>query len=96
MQLRFEWDERKAVANFSKHKASFEEALTVFYDPLACIFDDEWHSKDELREIIVGHSFADRLLLVCFTERAPGLIRVISARCTTGREHRDYEEGRNE
>ena len=41
----------------------------MFCDPLACIFDDEWHSTDEPREIIVGHSFADRLLLVCFTAR---------------------------
>jgi len=96
MQLRFEWDERKAVANFSKHKVSFEEAQTVFYDPLACIFDDEWHSTDEPREIIVGHSNANRLLLVCFTERGPGLIRIISARYMTKRERREYEEGRNE
>ena len=96
MQLQFEWDERKAVANLSKHKVSFEEAQSVFYDPLACIFDDEWHSTDEPREIIVGHSSANRLLLVCFAERDPGLIRIISARCTTKRERRDYEEGRNE
>ncbi len=96
MQLQFEWDERKAVANLSKHKISFEEAQSVFYDPLACIFDDEWHSTDEPREIIVGHSSANRLLLVCFTERDPGLIRIISARCTTKRERRDYEEVRNE
>ena len=93
MQLRFEWDERKAVANLSKHKVSFEEAQTVFYNPLACIFDDEWHSTDKPREIIVGHSNSNRLLLVCFTERAPGLIRIISARCATKRERRDYEAG---
>jgi len=95
MQLRFEWDERKAVANLSKHDVSFEEAQTVFYNPLACIFDDEGHSADELREIIVGHSNANRLLLVCFTERVPGLIRVISARRATRRERKDYES-RNE
>ncbi len=96
MQLRFEWDERKAAANLSKHKVSFEEAQTVFYNPLACIFDDEWHSADEPREIIIGHSNSDRLLLVCFTEREPGLIRVISARRATKRERGDYEEGQNE
>jgi len=96
VQLRFEWDERKAVANLSKHKVSFEEAQTMFYDPLACIFDDEWHSTDEPREIIVGHSNANHLLLVCFTERDPGLIRIISARRATKRERKDYEEGRNE
>jgi uncharacterized DUF497 family protein len=96
MQLRFEWDEGKAASNLSKHKVSFEEAQTVFYNPLACIFDDEWHSLDEPREIIVGHSNSARLLLVCFTERDPGLIRIISARRATKRERRDYEKGRNE
>jgi len=96
MQLRFEWDERKAVANLSKHKVSFEEAQTVFFDPLARIFDDEWHSTDEPREIIIGHSSSNQLLLVCFTEWAPGLIRIISARCATKQERRDYQEGRNE
>jgi uncharacterized DUF497 family protein len=96
MQLRFEWDKRKAVANLSKHKVSFEEAQTVFYDPLACIFDDEWHSTDEPREIIIGHSNSDRLLLVCFTERNPGSVRIISARRANKRERGDYEEGRNE
>jgi uncharacterized DUF497 family protein len=96
MQLRFEWDKRKAVTNLSKHKVSFAEAQTVFYDPLACIFDDEWHSTDEPREIIIGHSNSNRLLLVCFTEREPGLVRIISARRATRRERRDYEENRNE
>ena len=57
--------------------------------------DDEWHSADEPREIIVGHSNANRLLLVCFTERAPGLIQVINARRATRRERKDYES-RNE
>jgi uncharacterized protein len=96
MQLRFEWDEGKAAVNLNKHRVSFEEAVTVFYDPLACIFDDEWHSTEELREIIIGHSNFHRLLLVCFTERGPGLIRIISARHATKRERRDYEENRYE
>ncbi len=96
MQLRFEWDDLKARANFSKHKVSFEEAHTVFYDSLACILDDEWHSTDEPREIIIGHSNFNHLLLVCFIERDPGLIRIISARRVTKRERRDYEEGQNE
>jgi len=96
MQLRFEWDDIKAEANLSKHKVSFEEARTVFYDPLARIFDDEWHSTDEPREIIIGHSNSNHLLLVCFAERDPGLIRIISARHVTKRERMDYKEGRNE
>ena len=92
MDLRFEWDETKAKTNLSKHGVSFQEAQTVFLDPLARIFDDELHSVDELREIIVGHSSDGRLLLVSFTEREIGLVRIISARRATRRERNDYEE----
>jgi uncharacterized DUF497 family protein len=56
MSLRFEWDLNKAEANLVKHEVSFEEAMTVFADPLARIFPDEEHSVEELREIIIGHS----------------------------------------
>lgn len=69
----------------------FEEASTVFGDRLAAILPDDAHSAGELREIIIGHSDRKRLLLVSFTERA-GRIRIISARCATKRERRDYEE----
>ena len=92
MDLRFEWDETKAETNLSKHGVSFQEAQTVFLDPLARIFDDELHSVDELREIIVGHSSDDRLPLVSFTEREIGLVRIISARRATRRKRNDYEE----
>ncbi|MCI0376837.1 MAG: BrnT family toxin [Gemmataceae bacterium] len=91
MSLEFEWDEDKAVANVKKHQVAFEEAATVFYDSLAAIFDDEAHSEEEQREIIIGHSAENRLLLVCFTECA-GAIRIISARRATKKERRDYEE----
>lgn len=91
MGLEFEWDEDKAASNVRKHHVAFEEAATVFSDPLAAIFDDEVHSGKEQREIIIGHSADNRLLLVCFTERA-GVIRIISARRATKRERRDYEE----
>jgi len=94
MSLRFEWDEDKATSNIRKHGVSFGEAQTVFYNPLARIFDDEEHSVDEVREIIIGHSIANRLLLVSFTERAPSLIRIIDARSATRRERKDYEENR--
>jgi uncharacterized DUF497 family protein len=87
----FEWDEDKNASNEQKHDVTFEEATTVFADPLAAIFDDEIHSVDEHREIIVGHSVKERLLLVCFTERGD-VIRIISARPATKRERRDYEE----
>lgn len=71
---------------------SFDEASTLFHDPLARIFDDEDHSGDEPREIVLGHSITGRLLLVSFTERAENIIRIISARPTTPCERGDYEE----
>jgi uncharacterized DUF497 family protein len=91
MTLEFEWDEDKAASNEKKHGVTFEEAATVFADPFAAIFDDEAHSEEEQREVIIGHSAKDRLILVSFTERA-GAIRIISARRATKRERRDYEE----
>ena len=90
-RVRFEWDEDKERSNRRKHRVSFEEARTVFDDPLAAIFDDEWHSSGEWREIIIGHSDQDRLLLVCFTERSDA-IRIFSARLATRQEQNDYEE----
>ena len=54
MNLQFEWNREKARLNIEKHGVSFEEAKAVFQDPLACIFDDEWHSVGEQREIIIG------------------------------------------
>lgn len=89
--MEFDWDPQKAERNRQKHGVSFEEAETVFVDPLAVIFDDEWHSHNEEREIIIGLSNHNRLLLVCFTER-PNTIRIISARETTSKERQDYEE----
>jgi uncharacterized DUF497 family protein len=91
MSLNFEWDEDKAASNKRKHRVTFEEAASVFGDLLAAIFDDEAHSAEEQREIIVGHSNKNRLLLVSFTERS-GAIRIISARQATKRERQDYEE----
>ena len=70
---------------------SFDEALTVLRDPLARIFDDEDHSVDEQREIIIGHSVRPRLLVVCFSARED-TVRMFSARRVTNRERRDYEE----
>ena len=68
--MRFEWDLSKAAANLKKHGVSFKEARTVFENPLAVIFDDEAHSAEERREIIIGHSQQNRLLLVAFSERS--------------------------
>jgi uncharacterized protein len=90
--MEFEWDKRKAAANFKKHKVTFDEASTVFSDPLARIFDDPEHSAEERREIIVGHSILNRLLLACFTQRESDAIRIFSAREATRKERQDYEE----
>lgn len=90
--MRFGWDPRKAAINVHEHHVSFDEALTVFNDPLARIHDDEDHSVDEQREIIIGHSVLNRLLLVCFTERAENVIRIFSSRPATSTEREDYEE----
>jgi uncharacterized protein len=92
VSFKFSWDPNKADTNVGKHGVSFEEAQTVFDDPLAVIFDDEWHSQHEDRELIIGHSVQQRLLIVYFTERGD-TTRVISARLTTPRERHDYEEG---
>ena len=91
MSLKFEWDPKKAASNLSKHGVSFEEGLTVFGDPLARIFDDEDHSIEEQREIIIGHSVKERLLVVCFTSQGES-VRILSARKATRKERKDYEE----
>ena len=91
MSFEFEWDPKKTEENLKSHGVAFDEALTVFADPLARIFGDPDHSTDETREIIVGHSEKQRLLLVSFTERAPK-VRIISARKATRRERQDYEQ----
>ena len=91
MSFQFEWDAGKATSNIQKHAVSFEEALSVFSDPLARIVDDVVHSTDEQRELIIGHSGRGHLLFVCFTEHAQA-IRILSARRATRKERRDYEE----
>jgi uncharacterized DUF497 family protein len=90
--LQFEWDARKAASNVAKHGVSFEEAMTVFGDPLGRIVDDPRHSRDEMRYVLLGVSERQRMLAVMFTERGE-FIRIISARGATRRERRDYEEG---
>lgn len=72
MAQQFEWDKPKAAANLKKHGVSFDEALTMFADPLARIRDDPDHSIVERREIIIGLSVRHRTLVVGFTEREPG------------------------
>ena len=90
MDTEFEWDDDKARSNEQKHGITFEEASTVFGDPLAVIFDDPEHSDEEPREIVVGYSNHSRLLIVSFTHREPA-VRIISARRATPRERDKHE-----
>ena len=90
--MEIEWDIQKAEANFRKHKVSFEEAKSVFDDPLALTVNDEAHSFDENRFITIGESKVGRLLLVCHTIGVEN-VRIISARPPTSGERKDYEHG---
>ena len=93
MSTRFEWDEAKAQSNLTKHSVSFEEAATVFHDPLSVTIPDPIHSQKEERFVIQGMSADQRLLVVVHTAGGAEAIRLISARLATRREQRDYEEG---
>lgn len=94
MALTFEWDREKARSNFQKHRIPFDEALTVFSDPVARLIVDDKHSRSELRLILLGKSAAGKYLAVMFTNRGPDHIRLISARTASRRERRQYEETR--
>jgi uncharacterized DUF497 family protein len=91
MPLNFEWDENKARTNLAKHGVGFEEASTVFGDPMSITIPDPAHSQGEARWIILGHSQRGRLLVVAHTERGDNL-RIISARPASRRERKQYEE----
>jgi uncharacterized protein len=91
LAIEFAWDPRKAAANVGKHGVSFEEAATVFGDPLGRIVADPRHSKAEERFVLLGVSGDEHLLAVMFVDRGEA-IRIISARRATPRERRDYEE----
>lgn len=92
--LRFEWDPRKAAANLRKHGVSFNEAQTAFSDEYGLIIDDEEHSGEEERFVLLGMSATDRTLVVVHCYRAEDLIiRIISARKADRIERRQYQEG---
>jgi uncharacterized DUF497 family protein len=88
----FEWDNKKATKNLRKHEISFQEAASVFLDPLALTFDDPDHSIGEHRLLTFGRTKTDDLVIVSHTE-ADGTIRVISARPMKKHERKIYEEG---
>jgi uncharacterized DUF497 family protein len=85
VRFRFEWDLRKAAENLAKHRVPFEEAASVFNDPLAYTFADPDHSVGEERQLTFGVSNSDRLLAVISTERVDAL-RIVSARKATRHE----------
>ena len=94
MKLIFEWDARKAQTNQRKHGIRFEEAKTVFSDPLLLTYPDDFHSQGEERYISIGYSRLTRLLLVVHTEQSTIdslLIRIISCRKATPAERNTYE-----
>ncbi len=88
--VRYVWDPTKGRTNRKKHGVSFEEAVTSFADPLAIIVDDGEHPE---RAILIGMSFAERVLFTVFIDNRDDEIRLISARMATRAERRRYEEG---
>ena len=90
MAIFFEWDDRKAQSNKKKHGISFEEASTVFGDPLSVTIPDSGHSVEEDRFATIGLSTSDTLIVVVHTDR-DDIIRIISARRATRHERRQYE-----
>ena len=88
--MQFEWDPEKAKRNFKKHGISFEEAVTVFYDPLSASFDDPDHSVREQRLITIGSSSRGGLLVVSYAEKGKAL-RIIRPRLATMHERKRHE-----
>jgi uncharacterized protein len=91
--MKFEWDSQKADSNLKKHGVSFPEAATVLCDALSITYYDPDHSVKEHRFITIGMSRSGRVLMVAHTDRGDN-VRVISARKTTRRERKYYEEGK--
>lgn len=89
--MRFEWDSEKAAKNLRKHRVSFDEAATAFFDPLSMTVPDPDHSAGERRLITMGASSSGRLLVVAHTERGATL-RLISARLASASERKRYED----
>ncbi len=91
--IHFQWDQSKNLANIKKHKISFEEAKTVFFDENARLIPDSEHSVKEERFIILGFSIKLKLLIVVHTYKVNDeIIRIISARKATKSESKYYNE----
>ena len=90
--MKFKWDPAKAENNVRKYGVSFDEATSIFKDPLALIFEDAEHSQKEKREIVIGMSRAQKKLLRCIVVRFEDTVRFISARPATHGEISHYDE----
>jgi uncharacterized DUF497 family protein len=88
--MQFEWDRDKVRRNLKKHGVTFDEAVTVFYDPVFATFDNPDHSVGERRLITIEFSAQGRLIVVCHTERGSA-VGIISARPATARERKRHE-----
>lgn len=88
--MRFTWHDKKARSNAKKHGVSFDEAATVFADPLAIVVEDAVHEE---RSILIGLSTKHRVLFTVFVEFSDDVVRIISARRATSYERKKYEEG---
>jgi len=88
--VEFEWDAAKAASNLSKHGVTYEEATTVFADPLEMTMADAVHSENESRFVSLGLSQQGRIVVVAYTEQVQR-VRIISAREATPKERRQYE-----
>jgi len=91
-KINFVWDPAKAEKNDEKYGVSFDEAVTIFKDPHVLFHDDKEHSQKEKRELAIGRSGPRSRLLTCFIARTEDTIRIISARVSTHRERRDYDD----
>jgi uncharacterized DUF497 family protein len=90
----YEWDPKKARENIKRHKVSFDEATSVFTDPLALTFDDPDHSQEEQRYATIGTSRKQRIVFLAHVDRGDDHVRIISARSATATEAHAYQESR--
>jgi uncharacterized protein len=90
--MEFDWDSKKAAANLKKHGLSFQEAATMFGDPMAYMVADPNHSEDEDRYVSIGYTETGRLVVVSHTEHE-GVTRIISPRKANRKERKSHEEG---
>lgn len=90
--MEYDWDFEKAKINLKKHDISFQEAASVFGDPLALTFNDPDHSIGEYRLLTFGMTKTGKWVIVSHTE-TQNTVRIISARTMNKQERKIYEQG---